>query len=108
LDSTIPGKLAYRLHVHLECEPYTALNAPLTEIVVWKMLEGVSRGAVEQLLTKLMDIVDNIPVEQGKYKAGWGRVINDNSEWQFVVMIGWRDMEVTCIVFLYLNMTADS
>ena len=57
IDSTISGKLAYRIHVHLECEPYTALNAPLTEVVVWKMREGASRAVVEQLLTKLMSIV---------------------------------------------------
>lgn len=91
---TIPGKLAYRFHVHLKCEPYTALSAPLTEIVLWKMREGVKKETVEQLLTKLMSIVNKIPSKEGLYKAGWGRVMNDDPEWQFVVMIGWTDMEV--------------
>ena len=95
IDSTISGKLAYRIHVHLECEPYTALNAPLTEVVVWKMREGASRAVVEQLLTKLMSIVTKIPMEEGKYKNGWGRIINEDKEKQFIVLIGWTDMEVS-------------
>ncbi|KAI0812446.1 hypothetical protein BC629DRAFT_938896 [Irpex lacteus] len=93
IDPTIPGKMAYRIHVHLECEPYTALSAPLTEIVVWKMREGASRAVVEQLLTKLMAIVSKIPVEEGKYKNGWGRILNEDAERQFIVLIGWTDME---------------
>ncbi|KAI0093287.1 hypothetical protein BDY19DRAFT_989940 [Irpex rosettiformis] len=93
IDSTISGKMAYRIHVHLECEPYTALNAPLTEVVVWKMREGASRAVVEQLLTKLMAIVTKIPIEEGKYKNGWGRIINEDKERQFIVLIGWTDME---------------
>lgn len=101
IDPTIPGKMAYRIHVHLECEPYTALSAPLTEIVVWKMREGASRAVVEQLLTKLMAIVSKIPIEEGKYKNGWGRILNEDAERQFIVLIGWTDMEVKQLQHVY-------
>ncbi|KAI0700938.1 hypothetical protein BC835DRAFT_322887 [Cytidiella melzeri] len=92
-DPLIPGKLVYQIHVHLQCEPYTALGAPLTEIVTWRVRKGASRPVVEQLLTKLMGIVNKIPFEEGLYKAGWGRVINLDPEIHFIVMIGWTTME---------------
>lgn len=91
----IPGELKYNLHVHLHGEPYTALAAPLTEIVVWTLREGAPRRNVEELLTALMAVVNAIPFAEGMYKAGWGPVLNDARK--FVVMIGWSTMEVRSI-----------
>lgn len=90
--SGVPGELTYNVHVHLSCEPYTALEAPLTEIVLWTLREGASREKVEELLPALMRIVNAIPFSEGMYKAGWGPVSNNDG--QFVVMIGWETMEV--------------
>ncbi|KAI0344826.1 hypothetical protein BDW22DRAFT_1354989 [Trametopsis cervina] len=91
IDSIVPGVLDYRMHVHLQCEPYTALASPLTEIVVWNLREGAQKAVVEALLTKLMGIVNTIPFGDGMYKAGWGHVTNDESK--YVVMIGWTTLE---------------
>lgn len=91
-SSAVPNALSYRIHVHLSCEPYTAIRAPLTEIVLWHLKEGVARETVEGLLTKLMKIVNEIPFDEGMFKAGWGPVLENDR--QFVVMIGWSTMEV--------------
>ena len=70
------------------------MAAPLTEIVTWKLKEGATREKVEELLTSLMKIVNAIPRSEGFHKAGWGSVVGDDSERQYVVWIGWDDMEV--------------
>ena len=82
----------YKIHIHLQCEPFTAIDAPLTEIVVWKLKEHAKKEVVEELLTGLMKIVNAIPRSEGMHKAGWGSVLED--ERQYIVMIGWDTMEV--------------
>lgn len=82
----------YSVHVHLSCEAYAALSAPLTEIVVWTLREGASRARVEELLAALVAVVSAIPFSKGMYGAGWGPVVDD--ERTFVVLIGWSSMEV--------------
>lgn len=84
-------ELAYKIHVHLSVEPFTALSSPLTEIVLWNLKEGAKREKVEELLTALMSVVNAIPSSEGMYKAGWGPVLENDR--QFVVMIGWENME---------------
>lgn len=86
------ANLDYRIHVRFSAEPFTALSAPLTEIVLWTLREDAPRPKVEELLTKLMEIVNNIPSSEGLYKADWGPVLDN--ERQFVVLIGWENMEV--------------
>lgn len=85
--------LEYKIHVHLQCEPFTAIDAPLTEIVTWKLKEHAKREVVEELLTGLMKIVNTIPRSEGFHKAGWGSVLGDDSERQYIVWIGWDNME---------------
>ncbi|KAJ3554926.1 hypothetical protein NM688_g2851 [Phlebia brevispora] len=89
--SSPTANLDYRIHVRFSVEPYTALSAPLTEIVLWTLRDGASRETVERLLTTLMRIVGSIPTSKGMYKAGWGPVLDN--EQQFVVLIGWENME---------------
>lgn len=84
--------LEYRIHVHLQCEPRTALDAPLTEVVLWYLKPHATQAKVEELLTTLMGIVNKIPREEGMHRAGWGSVLGDPR--QYVVMIGWDSMEV--------------
>ncbi|PSS32078.1 hypothetical protein PHLCEN_2v2154 [Hermanssonia centrifuga] len=85
------SNLEYHIHVHFSEEPYTALSAPLTEIVLWTLKEGSPRAKVEELLTDLMTVVNGIPTSAGMHKAGWGPVLEN--EKQFVVLIGWENME---------------
>ncbi|KAF7790289.1 hypothetical protein EIP86_001243 [Pleurotus ostreatoroseus] len=85
------ANLDYRIHVRFSAEPFTALSAPLTEIVLWTLRDDAPRQKVEELLTKLMGIVNNIPSSEGLYKADWGPVLDN--ERQFVVLIGWENME---------------
>lgn len=82
----------YKIHVHLQCEPFTAMDAPLTEVVLWKLKSHAEKAKVEELLTGLMEIVNKIPRSEGMHKAGWGSVVEN--ERQYVVMIGWDTMEV--------------
>lgn len=91
-DTPQTAELVYKFHVHLTCEPFTALDAPLTEFVVWDLKEGAEPATVTALLTKLMAVVNAIPREEGMHKAGWGSVIGD--ERKYVIMIGWDSMEV--------------
>ena len=84
--------MEYRIHAQFDIEPYTALSSPLTEIVLWTKKAGASREKVEELLTALMRIVNTIPASEGMYKAGWGPVMENED--QFVVLIGWKNMEV--------------
>lgn len=78
-------------HVHLTCEPYTALDAPLTEFVYWNLKEGADPATVRELLTRLMAVVNAIPREEGMHKAGWGSVVGDDTK--YFVVIGWDNME---------------
>ena len=83
----------YKIHIHLQCEPFSAIDAPLTEIVTWKLKEGAKREVVEELLTGLMKVVDAIPRSEGMHKAGWGTIQDEDPERQYVVWIGWDSME---------------
>jgi hypothetical protein len=87
-----PCELEYKIHAYLTCEPYTALRAPVTEIVVWNLKENATSEKVKELLTALMKVVNNIPRSEGMHKAGWGSVLDN--ERQYVVIIGWDSMEV--------------
>lgn len=91
----------YKIHIHLQCEPFTAIDAPLTEIVLWKLKDRAKKEVVEELLTGLMKIVNAIPRSAGMHKAGWGSV--PSNERQYVVMIGWDTMEVCCISCLSIG-----
>jgi len=73
------------------CEPFTALDAPLTEFVLWDLKEGAEPPVVRALLTRLMAVVDAIPRAEGMHRAGWGSVVGDDRK--YFVVIGWDSME---------------
>ncbi|GJE96731.1 hypothetical protein PsYK624_129370 [Phanerochaete sordida] len=90
-DASTTTGVKWSHHVHLQCEPYTALDAPLTEFVYWNLKDGAEPAVVRALLTRLMAVVNAIPREEGMHKAGWGSVVGD--ETKYFVVIGWDTME---------------
>ncbi|PSR87080.1 hypothetical protein PHLCEN_2v5250 [Hermanssonia centrifuga] len=89
---TSASSMEYLHHVQFNAEPYTALNAPLTEFGLWTLHEDTNKEAFQKKLERLSALVDGLPAESGVYRGGWGVVAED--ERQFRMITGWENMEI--------------
>ncbi|KAI0093334.1 hypothetical protein BDY19DRAFT_923309 [Irpex rosettiformis] len=70
-------------------DPYPALEAPLTELTMWKLHEGTDRTKFTDILAPLMTKgIEELPVQTG----GWGATIEEPNT--FAIILGWENMEV--------------
>ncbi|KAJ3553957.1 hypothetical protein NM688_g3350 [Phlebia brevispora] len=85
-------ELKYLVHVYFTTEPWNALKAPLTELVLFTLKDGAKREEFVPVLATLVTAMNATPEEQGATGgAAWGPV-KENTR-QYVVIAGWKDME---------------
>lgn len=78
-------------HVYFTTEPCKALSAPVTEITLLTMKEGITRENFVPLLATLVVSVGAVHGTVGG--AAWGPVV-ENAR-QYALVVGWKDMEVS-------------
>ncbi|KAI0700886.1 hypothetical protein BC835DRAFT_1517910 [Cytidiella melzeri] len=83
------GKIDFMNHYIVSPhEPYPALDAPTTEIAVWKPNAGTDKeefkGVFDELITKVLET--GIP--KG---GGWGPALEDDNK--FAAVLGWNSLD---------------
>ena len=97
-------KFDFLYHVTLAPnDPYPALEAPLTELAIWKMREGIDRTKFTDIFTPLMAKgIERLPIQTG----GWGASAEDDE--QFTVILGWESLEVRELATVMLRIFVNS
>ena len=92
-------KFDFLYHVTLAPnDPYPALEAPLTELAIWKLREGIDRTKFTDIFTPLMAKgIEKLPIQTG----GWGASVEDDR--QFTVILGWDSLEVCELAAIMLR-----
>ena len=98
LDKVVE-KFDFLYHVTLATnDPYPALEAPLTELAIWKMREGIDRINFTDIFTPLMAKgIERLPIQTG----GWGASVEDDR--QSTVILGWESLEVRELATIMLR-----
>ncbi len=70
-------------------EPYPALEAPLTELAIWKFHEDTVVSKFTDIFVPLIgEGIKRLPIQPG----GWGFTVEDDRT--IAVLLGWESMEV--------------
>lgn len=70
-------------------EPYPALEAPLTELAIWKFHEDTVVSKFTDIFVPLIgEGIQRLPIQPG----GWGFTVEDDRT--IAVLLGWKSMEV--------------
>lgn len=89
------ANMQYLYHVTIAPnEPHAPLNAPLTEIAIWSLNEGVDKTAFADLVNQLFTEVSSW---KGVYPGGPGPVVEDDRK--LALLLGWNSLEVRAPMF---------
>lgn len=91
--------LTYLIHVYLASEPHKALTSPLTEVAIFTLKESAKNDRMKCVaaLIELVNAMNLVPESLGGIGgAAWGPVVENDR--QYVVVCGWRDLEVSHLV----------
>ena len=80
-------------HCAFNTEPYKALEAPVTEIVMMTLNKGASKDTLEELIEELAKAANDSPPESGAVSAAWGPCVEKDDV--FFLTIGWTSVEVS-------------
>ncbi|KAI0093335.1 hypothetical protein BDY19DRAFT_903094 [Irpex rosettiformis] len=83
------AKFDFMLHAVLAPgDPYPALEAPLTELAMWKLHEGADKTKFTDIFVPLLAKgIEKLPIQPG----GWGTSVEDANK--VAVILGWESME---------------
>jgi hypothetical protein len=70
-------------------EPWAALDAPVSEIILFNLREGTDKKEFVDVLDEFIDKDVHTP---GVFSGGWGPIEED--ERKFGVLLGWNQVEV--------------
>lgn len=84
------SEFVYIYHTYLELnEPYDALDAPFTEVLLYTLKDGADKAKFRETLNAL---IVHANTWSATHKGGWGQIIEDESI--FAVVLGWDNAEV--------------
>lgn len=89
--ATKPGGGLKTSLVEFNHDVFGALDAPMTEITLFTLKEGVDKEELERVL---LSVVDNHHIANSKYgPMSWGQIQGKPN--QFYLLFGWETSQVT-------------
>ncbi|KAI0668495.1 hypothetical protein C8Q78DRAFT_262739 [Trametes maxima] len=86
-----PGGKGTMFHIRSTSEPWKALEAPVTEIAVFTLKDGHSKGELEQTVDAIAKRLDALGEPAGETLASWGPTVEKDNV--VALFVGWQSVE---------------